>query len=76
MLLVFADPLCKYKPDGNYPLRDTFTYLKCSDYKGTLVKCPDNEVFIAREKRCRTVTYQDKSMFEISQFKTKPNINS
>ena len=57
-----ADPLCQFKPDGKYPLRDTFKYLVCKGSKGNLFRCPKNQVFIAREDRCRTVTVQDQSM--------------
>jgi len=58
-----ADPLCQFKPDGKYPLRDTFKYLVCKEHKGTLFSCPKNQVFIAREDRCRTVTIQDQITF-------------
>eukprot|EP00112_Aurelia_sp_Birch-Aquarium-sp1_P014170 Seg3040.2 transcript_id=Seg3040.2/GoldUCD/mRNA.D3Y31 product="Chitin-binding domain protein cbd-1" protein_id=Seg3040.2/GoldUCD/D3Y31 len=58
-----ADPLCQYKPDGNYPLSDTLMYLKCTNQKGQMVNCPTNQVFIARERRCRTVTPGDQTTF-------------
>ena len=50
---------CQGKADGSYPCRDTFTYLKCIAGTGSTVKCPTNQVYIHRERRCRRVTVAD-----------------
>ena len=66
-----GDILCYGKPDGQYPIRDTFKYVKCTNGNSQIVTCPANQVYIYREKRCRTVTLADQSTNSVSFFQIR-----
>jgi len=54
---------CTGKADGKYVIPDVFSYLQCNSGSETVHYCPDNEIFVAADKECKSVTVEDKETF-------------
>ena len=50
---------CARKSDGLYVVPDVFMYLECKNGSGKFAQCPDDQYFVANEKKCRKTNQGD-----------------
>lgn len=59
-----GDDPCQYLDDGNYPIRDVFSYIQCKNHKKMIMACKEkNTIFEPGQKKCVDVSTQNDENF-------------